>query len=259
MESLRTVLLDSGVRPNLWNEVLSSCILALNQIPTHRSKKSPFELFKSKSIPITFFKPIGNPVAVLSNKKKLKLEPRGEFGKLIGLKPELKSYKILLTDGKIINLKHVRFLDYLSDSSSNKDFGELLIKQKTLTKEIESTPRNPEEEESEFCDIKVEEEEDQDSSENFQTADDNDHSKDDEVEAVNVVPPEAPVGKILRDRTLQVRPVKYSCLSEDPKTYKQAVSCSNSSGWKEAINSELGNIEDHNVWLDEFNTPRKHL
>lgn len=35
IESLRTVMLDSGLKPNLWNEVLSSCILALNQIPSH--------------------------------------------------------------------------------------------------------------------------------------------------------------------------------------------------------------------------------
>ncbi|KNZ54901.1 hypothetical protein VP01_281g3 [Puccinia sorghi] len=112
IESLRTVLLDSGLRPTLWNEILSSCTLLLNQIPSHRSKNSPYELFKNTSILLSFFKPIGNPVAVLSNQRKSKLEPRGYLGKLIGLNAELKSYRIRLEDSRIINPKNMKFLDF---------------------------------------------------------------------------------------------------------------------------------------------------
>ncbi|KNZ47916.1 hypothetical protein VP01_6045g1 [Puccinia sorghi] len=42
-------------------------------------------------------------------------------------------------------------------------------------------------------------------------------------------------------------PVKYSYFSEDPRTYKQATSGINSSGWINAIDSELENIENHNI------------
>ncbi|KNZ47894.1 hypothetical protein VP01_6061g1, partial [Puccinia sorghi] len=79
IESLWTVILDSGRQPSLWNEILSACVLFLNQIPSHRSKKSPYEFFKGASIPLNLFKPMGNPVSVLSNTKKSKLEPRGYF------------------------------------------------------------------------------------------------------------------------------------------------------------------------------------
>jgi transposase InsO family protein len=96
LESLRTIILDSGLSPKLWNEILSTSTLTLNQIPTHRSKKSPYKLFKMKSIPIDFFKPLGNPLVVVSNKVKSKLEPRGDFGKLLGFNVDLKSYKILI-------------------------------------------------------------------------------------------------------------------------------------------------------------------
>jgi transposase InsO family protein len=113
LESLRTIILDSGLRQNLWNEILSASILTLNQIPAHKSKKSPHELFKLDSIPLDFFRPIGNPVAVLSsNKKRSKLDPRGELGKLIGFNTELKSYRILTDGGDIINSKHLEFLDF---------------------------------------------------------------------------------------------------------------------------------------------------
>ncbi|KNZ48836.1 hypothetical protein VP01_5384g2 [Puccinia sorghi] len=68
-----------------------SCVLCINQIPTHKSKKSPYKLFKGATIPLNFFKTMGNLATVLSNTKKSKLEPRGYFGKLIGLNAELKS------------------------------------------------------------------------------------------------------------------------------------------------------------------------
>jgi hypothetical protein len=92
-----TILLNSGIRRKLWNKVLSACTLTLNQVPTHLSKKSPYELFKNQVIPLEFFLPISNPVVVLapSNKKKLKkskLDPKGETGRLIGFNPKLKSY-----------------------------------------------------------------------------------------------------------------------------------------------------------------------
>jgi hypothetical protein len=73
LESLKTILLDSGLRKNLWSEILSATTLTLNQVPTHRSKRSPYELFKGHCIPLNYFKPIGNPVAFLSLHKNVSL------------------------------------------------------------------------------------------------------------------------------------------------------------------------------------------
>ncbi|KNZ62357.1 hypothetical protein VP01_12811g1, partial [Puccinia sorghi] len=89
--ALRTNLFDSKLRRNLWNEVLAASVLMLNQIPTHKSKNSPYELFKGVSIPLSYFHPIGNPVAVLPHKAK--------------------------NDGKMVDCKHVEFLDYGQDCS----------------------------------------------------------------------------------------------------------------------------------------------
>lgn len=75
LEALRTILVDSGFRLNLWNEVIGACLLTLNQIPSHRSKPSPFELFKGYSVALDFFHPIGNPTVVYSDQKKDKLDP----------------------------------------------------------------------------------------------------------------------------------------------------------------------------------------
>jgi hypothetical protein len=65
LESLRTILKDSGFAHRYWSDIVKVSTLTLNQIPAHKSKKFPFELFKNRSIPIDFFRPIGNRVSYL--------------------------------------------------------------------------------------------------------------------------------------------------------------------------------------------------
>ncbi|KNZ60244.1 hypothetical protein VP01_158g13 [Puccinia sorghi] len=144
-----------------------------------------------------------NPVAVLSNQKKSKLEPRGDFGKLIGLNAELKSYRIRLDDGRIVNSKNVKFLDFPSEPTTSIDFGELTIEQpeKNPNPSLASNPQTESPEESEPS-IKEEEEETEDS---ISIEESNGESTDDNEDIVDLLIPEsdAPVGRILRDRTLQ--------------------------------------------------------
>ncbi|KNZ45177.1 hypothetical protein VP01_8410g1, partial [Puccinia sorghi] len=73
-------------------DLLINCLstLNLNQIPSHKSNKSPYELFKGKSLPLDFFHPIGNPVSFLNEPKNpgSKLYPKGSKGRLIGYNEE---------------------------------------------------------------------------------------------------------------------------------------------------------------------------
>ncbi|POW01580.1 hypothetical protein PSTT_12373 [Puccinia striiformis] len=59
LESMRAIFKDSGLRKDLWHEIVKSSALTLNQIPAHRSKKPPYELFKNRSLPLKYFKPVG--------------------------------------------------------------------------------------------------------------------------------------------------------------------------------------------------------
>jgi hypothetical protein len=263
LESLKTIILDSGLRQNLWSEILSASTLTLNQIPSHRSKKSPYTLFKDQSISLDFFRPIGNPVAVLStHKKKSKLKPRGELGKLIGFNPELKSYRILTNDGHIINSKSVDFLDFSPASESPIDYNKLLIEEKS-EKPLAPLSKSEAEAKKEDVKIKVEEEEDQlledDDPVIVLKSDEDSSSDDDEVANALTPEPEAPIGRSLRDRTLQVKPIKYSHFTEDPKSFKNAILSKNGEGWRKAIDSELNNIEQHQVWVDHQERPKKIL
>jgi hypothetical protein len=151
LESLKTILLDSGIRRNLWNEVLSACTLTLNQVPTHRSNKSPYGLFKNQAIPLNFFCPIGNPVVVLAlhnnrRHKKSKLDPRGETGQLIGFNPELKSYWILMDDNLIVNSKSVTFLNFSPDYNTI-DYHDKLLVDENDVRPVEAVAQSEKEEE----------------------------------------------------------------------------------------------------------------
>jgi hypothetical protein len=259
LESLRTVLLDSGLKATLWNEILSACTLTLNQIPTHRSKKSPYELFKKSVIPLQFFKPIGNPLVVLSNNSKSKLEPRGDLGRLLGFNIDLKSYRIQLTDGRIIDSKSVQFLDFDSNVSCSSDLSELIQEQQQ--EQPQQTPQATVKDEE-----KEEEDHESDELEDDFHSPDEFSGEDSDIGVQNPVPTiDGPVGRILRDRTLQVKPVKYthfseySCFTNDPKTFRGAITGPNAEGWKNAIDAELSNIENHEVWLDQEEPPPKFL
>ncbi|KNZ53367.1 hypothetical protein VP01_3263g3 [Puccinia sorghi] len=182
-ESLRTILLDSGLRKSYWNEILTVSTLTLNQIPAHKSKKSPYEIFKGASIPIDFFHPVGNPVVFHSNKNKTKLEPRGEFGRLIGLNPELKSYKILANDGRIVNTKHVDFLEFSRDHQNmeHDNSDELVVEQQIIKSK-------------DTIDNQISENQD-----NIEYG----SSENEEIEEILIPQPAPLAGRTLRERTIQ--------------------------------------------------------
>ncbi|KNZ64012.1 hypothetical protein VP01_10765g1, partial [Puccinia sorghi] len=76
--------------------------LTLNQIPAHKSKKSPFELFKNCSLPLNYFKPIGLKVSYLylPDNFNSKLAQIGGLGTLVGYNEELRSYRVATETGK---------------------------------------------------------------------------------------------------------------------------------------------------------------
>jgi transposase InsO family protein len=85
LESMRTIIEDSGINRRLWHEIAQVSCLTLNHIPSNRRKKSPFELFKERNLPLNYFQPIGIKVSylILPEKSQSKLEPKGELGILM--------------------------------------------------------------------------------------------------------------------------------------------------------------------------------
>lgn len=103
LESLRSILHNSGMNNRSWNEIACVSSLTLNQISPHKSKKSPFELFDNHTLPLNYFHPIGNKVSylILPKKSFSKIKPKGLLGRVIGYNDELRSFQIL-GDRKIV-------------------------------------------------------------------------------------------------------------------------------------------------------------
>ncbi|KNZ50743.1 hypothetical protein VP01_4260g1 [Puccinia sorghi] len=129
----------TGLNKRLWNEIVKTSALTLNQIPSHRSKNSPYELFKGRKLPLEFFKPVGNRVSylVLPEQQLSKLESKGLMGTLIGYNDELRSYRILGDNGRIIYTSHLKFMDPEHPRSITcSDDSELLI----VSDDVEASP-----------------------------------------------------------------------------------------------------------------------
>jgi hypothetical protein len=182
------------------------------------------------------------------------------MGKLIGFNPELKSYRILTNNNSIINSKSVTFLDFVPANHSPSSLDNLFYKDKAA-KNVEADLADPREE-----GIKIEEEEeddnpqgdDEDSAAKRSNSEEESEEDDNEV-ADALIPQPEPVGRILQDQTLQVKPLRYTHFSKDPTSFKKAVTGPKAEGWTNAINDKLKNIEQHQVWLDQFNKPDKVL
>jgi hypothetical protein len=200
-------------------------------------------------------------VAILSShRRKSKLEPRGEMGQLVGFNPELKSYCILTEEGVIINSKNVTFLDYVPPEKPSNNWDKLLLKEKAEPlKELIPLDTSKKEE----AEIKEEDEDDQplnkegDAENSYNINDDSDKDENDVAHAL--IPDPEPVRQVLRDCTLQVKPIKYSHFTEDLTSFKKAVSGSNAERWTNAIKDKLDNIERHKVWLDHSEKRKKFL
>jgi hypothetical protein len=146
----------------------------------------------------------------------------------------------------------------LQDSRYDKppvDHNELLIEEKEQPQAVEpvglpnqDSPKIKEEEE--------------DSNREDPPADTESDSSNDEVEIADSLIPvpdlSAPT-RVLRDRTLHVKPAKYSHFTQDPKTFKKAVTSENAIGWTKEIDDKLEKIERHEVWEDQPVPPKRVL
>ncbi|KNZ52981.1 hypothetical protein VP01_337g8 [Puccinia sorghi] len=218
IESLRTILEDSGLSKKFWSDVIKASTLTLNQIPSHRSKKSPFELFKLRTLPLDYFRPIGNRVSYLiqPSASGSKIFPKGGLGQLLGYNDEIQSYKILSDDGRIVDTKSVTFLDFVSQKSTNSDeedfevmIEDLWNQPSPMDKVISETdPVTPLEEPlaenpMSYDIVQVKTEDSEESNIPDDATDTSDES--DGMVAESLIPSST---RVLRERTSKVRPVK---------------------------------------------------
>ncbi|KAI7965997.1 hypothetical protein MJO29_001745 [Puccinia striiformis f. sp. tritici] len=221
------------------------------------SKKSPYELFKNRIIPLAFFKPIGNRLSYLIQPEVThsKLSPKGELGRLVGYNDELRSYRILSDNGRIIDTKSVQFLDHPHTPLDLSDDGVLEVLEDET--QIDATdPVEDDDYESAVEDLTEINDLESSDIESISSVGEESELIEDESEVINSLVPET---RTLRDRTSRVKPAKYSYLTGDPASFKAAMNSKNQPAWSKAVDEELTNIEGHDVWDDMWDQPNSFL
>ncbi|KNZ54403.1 hypothetical protein VP01_2957g1 [Puccinia sorghi] len=200
-----TILTDSKLSRRHWSDLVKVSTLTLNQIPSHRSAKSPYEQFRGRTIPLDFFHPIGNPVSFLNEPKKpgSKLYPKGSKGRLIGYNEELLSYRILSDDGRLIDTKSVQFLDFDLEEKSylldDEEEFEIIQERTQPQSQIENEKESVELDERENIEIKEETEEEEEV--NTMPAEDTGYISDDSEEEISELLVPTASTRVLRERT----------------------------------------------------------
>ncbi|KAH9444742.1 hypothetical protein Pst134EB_025001 [Puccinia striiformis f. sp. tritici] len=169
---MRTILEDSGIGLRYWCNIAKVSSLTLNQIPAH------------------------------------KLMPKGEQGTLIGYNDGIQSWKILNKQGKIIDTKHVRFLDYTPTSKISEDdeYFETIEVEDQLEGHFNPQITNPEVAPNDTKDeptpsgteIKIEDED------NHEIHSDSSSSNDSDIDVLKSLIPAAACTRVLRDHTSKV-------------------------------------------------------
>lgn len=113
IKAARATISDSGLPKSCWHKVTKGCCLMLNQIPKQKGEDSPWMKMHKKELPKDYIKPIGSSLTYKLNQTNIrsKLDEKGASGILIGFNPQLLSYKIINSSGRIIDTKHIIFND----------------------------------------------------------------------------------------------------------------------------------------------------
>lgn len=230
MESTRATISETGLPKSVWHKVVKGCCLMLNQIPKTKGDASPWIKMHNKSLPDGYIKPLGTSLTYKLNQTEIhsKLDEKGAPGILIGFNPQLLSYKIINSSGRIIDSKHVIFnnqqpikipsIDIETDDSTP------ILVQPSQSPEVNQTPQ-----------ITIKEEFSADESELESVK-----SSDYESVVENTLCP------TLRDRSKLSKTERYRYVSEKlPRTLQEAMKIP---VWKDSANCEFKSIEGQDVW-----------
>ena len=258
LDMVRSMTCEAQLPPNLWGYALETAVFILNRVPSKSVRKTPYEIWKGRVPNMSFLKIWGCEVFV----KKLtsdKLEPKSDKCFFVGYPKETKGYYFYHpSENKVVVARTGVFLEkeFLERRSSGSSVQLEEVQDVRLENEIaDLTLPSTGVSLSGSADLDsqdvVEQVERTSRLESTQV----EESPQDVVEEVpQVVAEPTPSIPVLRRSTRVIRaPDRYLGLHtmdelEDPVTYEEALSRSDSRSWHEAMESEIESMYDNQVW-----------
>src|SRR6201999_2833808 len=225
MESIRVVKITAGIPDDLWAELAASATYLHNRLPTRANKESasPFELWHGHKPDISNLRVIWADAYMHIRKgKRSKLALRSKKLKMIGYHDEKKAYRLWDPTNRRIEIS----CDVIFDES-------IILKSPTIV--------NPEDQEyvieAIIRECKIDEK--RQYLVKWLGYDDDDNTWE-------------PIKQLIDTEALQIW---QDCMSEanlieltdDPMTYKEAISLPDTKLWEEAINQELKSLKNNDT------------
>lgn len=231
-----------GMSKVFWAEAVNTACYTLNRTgPSPVKGKSPYELFYNKdNISLDFFHEFGCKVSVhIPKEKRLKWDNKSVEGMFVGYGENVKGYRIYFSDKHKVEVhKDVVFLPNLSknDYVENENLNVCIQNGENVELSDEENIQGKEQE--------VDKNESEHVINEVQSSDDLCHN-------------ETNGGMQLRDRSKIKIPhnlVDYdlgllTVSDEDPVTYEEAVSSSDSNKWKQAMEVEMKALTENDTWI----------
>ena len=207
---MNALMINSGSPRNLWGEAILTANKILNRVPHRKTQSIPYELWKGRKPNLKYFKVWGCLAKVeVPLPKRVKIGPKTIDCVFIGY---------------AVNSKACRFLVHKSDNpeihvntiieSDNAEFFENIYPYKTESESTSERPKRPREESME-----------------------------------NILTSEEPRRSTRQRKSVSFGPDFVALLLEnEPQTFKAAMSSSESTYWKEAVNSEIESILSNHTW-----------
>ncbi|KAJ9535420.1 hypothetical protein OSB04_un001466 [Centaurea solstitialis] len=222
LDMVRTMMCHSSLPVSFWGHALETAAHILNRAPTKSVEKTPYELWKGKKPNISFLKIWGCEVYVKRPTSE-KLKPKSDKCFFIGYpKTTVGYYFYNPEENKVFVARNGKFLEekFLSLENTRKDVDLQIVDEESTTPVVEP-----------------------------------------EIQHNNVEPQSEPIEEVQtqdlrRSSRIRQEPDRYLgfLVSQDsgdlnePTSYGEAVSGSESEQWQEAMKAEMQSMYDNQVW-----------
>ncbi|KAJ9541041.1 hypothetical protein OSB04_027547 [Centaurea solstitialis] len=222
LDMVRTMMCHSSLPISFWGHALETAAHILNRAPTKSVEKTPYELWKGKKPNISFLKIWGCEVYVKRPTSE-KLKPKSDKCFFVGYpKTTVGYYFYNPEENKVFVARNGKFLEekFLSLENTRKDVDLQIVDEESTTPVVEP-----------------------------------------EIQHNNVEPQSEPIEEVQtqdlrRSSRVRQEPDRYLgfLVSQDsgdlnePTSYGEAVSGSESEQWQEAMKAEMQSMYDNQVW-----------
>ncbi|KAJ9542417.1 hypothetical protein OSB04_028923 [Centaurea solstitialis] len=222
LDMVRTMMCHSSLPVSFWGHALETAAHILNRAPTKSVEKTPYELWKGKKPNISFLKIWGCEVYVKRPTSE-KLKPKSDKCFFVGYpKTTVGYYFYNPEENKVFVARNGKFLEekFLSLENTRKDVDLQIVDEESTTPVVEP-----------------------------------------EIQHSNVEPQSEPIEEVQtqdlrRSSRIRQEPDRYLgfLVSQDsgdlnePTSYGEAVSGSESEQWQEAMKAEMQSMYDNQVW-----------